>query len=71
MTNDWLFPSRTRAGAHIDTRQYARFVDRWVQMIDLSPGAYGTHSLRRTKVAPIYKKTGNLRLPAAARARQT
>lgn len=30
-------------------------------MIDLSPGAYGTHSLRRTKVALIYKKTGNLR----------
>lgn len=59
--DDWLFPSRTCAGAHIGTRQYARLVDRWVQMIDLSPGAYGTHSLRRTKVALIYKKTGNLR----------
>ena len=23
--------------------------------------AYGTHSMRRTEVAPIYKKTGNLR----------
>ncbi|WP_246846100.1 integrase [Brevundimonas sp. SGAir0440] len=30
-------------------------------MIDLNPSAYGTHSLRRTKVALIYKKTGNLR----------
>nr|WP_312449315.1 tyrosine-type recombinase/integrase [Brevundimonas naejangsanensis] len=60
-TDDWLFPSRTRAGAHIGTRQYARLVDRWVRMIDLNPGAYGTHSLRRTKVALIYKKTGNLR----------
>lgn len=30
-------------------------------MIDLDPGSYGTHSLRRTKVALIYKKTGNLR----------
>ena len=59
--DDWLFPSRTRAGAHIGTRQYARLVDRWVAMIDLNPGAYGTHSLRRTKVALIYKKTGNLR----------
>jgi site-specific recombinase XerC len=59
--DDWLFPSRTRAGAHIGTRQCARLVDRWVQMIDLNPGAYGTHSLRRTKVALIYKKTGNLR----------
>ncbi len=30
-------------------------------MIDLEPRAYGTHSLRRTKVARVYKKTGNLR----------
>lgn len=30
-------------------------------MIDLEPQAYGTHSLRRTKVALVYKKTGNLR----------
>lgn len=36
-------------------------VDRWVSMIDLNPSAYATHSLRRTKVAEIYKRTGNLR----------
>lgn len=48
-TDDWLFPSRTRAGAHIGTRQYARLVDRWVRMIDLNASAYGTHSLRRTR----------------------
>lgn len=30
-------------------------------MIDLEPTAYGTLSLRRMKVALIYKKTGNLR----------
>ena len=30
-------------------------------MIDLEPAAFGTHSLRRTKVALVYKKTGNLR----------
>ena len=30
-------------------------------MIDLAPQAYGTHSLRRTKVALVYKKTRNLR----------
>lgn len=47
-------------GGHIGTRQYARLVDRWVRMIELNPSAYGTHSLRRTKVALIYKKTGNL-----------
>ena len=59
--DDWLFPSRSRPGEHISTRQYARLVDRWVAMIDLEPQAYGTHSLRRTKVALVYKKTGNLR----------
>jgi len=59
--DDWLFPSRTRPGDHISTRQYARLVDTWVAMIDLEPRAYGTHSLRQTKVALVYKKTGNLR----------
>jgi hypothetical protein len=33
-------------------------------MIDLEPQGYGTHSLRRTKVSLVYKKTGNLRLSA-------
>jgi len=59
--DDWLFPSRRRHGDHITTRPYARLVDRWVQLVDLEPGACGTHSLRRTKVALVYKKTGNLR----------
>lgn len=59
--DDWLFLSRSRDGEHIGTRQYARLVNTWVRMIDLNPSAYGTHSLRRTKVALIYKKTGNLR----------
>jgi len=60
-SNDWLFPSRSRGGEHLSTRQYARLVGQWVAMIDLEPRAYGTHSLRRTKVALVYKKTGNLR----------
>ncbi len=59
--DDWLFPSRMRPGDHVSTRQYARLVDEWVSRIELNPGEYGTHSLRRTKVALIYKKTGNLR----------
>ena len=29
--------------------------------IGLEPSAYGTHSMRRTKAAQIYRKTGNLR----------
>jgi integrase len=58
---DWLFPSRMKRGCHITTRQYARLVDKWVALVGLDPAAYGTHSLRRTKVALLYKKTGNLR----------
>ena len=33
----------------------------WVISIGLEPSSYGTHSMRRTKVAQIYRKTGNLR----------
>lgn len=59
--DDWLFSSRSREGVHIGTRQYARLVDAWVRMIDLNPIAFGPHSLRWTKVALIYKNTGNVR----------
>ena len=57
----WLFPSRMYQGAHLSTRQYMRLVKEWVALIGLEPAAYGGHSLRRTKVAMLYRKTGNLR----------
>ncbi len=60
-SGDWLFPSRSHVGDHVTTRQYGRLVDEWVALAGLDPAAYGTHSLRRTKVALIYKRTGNLR----------
>lgn len=59
--DDWLFPSRSKKAAHLSTRQYARLVDRWVGLLSLDPAAYGTHSMRRTKVSLLYKRTGNLR----------
>ena len=46
---------------HISTRQYFRLLKGWVARVGLEPAAYGTHSLRRTKVAMLYRKTGNLR----------
>jgi integrase len=58
---DYVFPSRVRGCAHLSTRQYSRIVDRWVASIGLDPQKYGTHSMRRTKAALIYRKTGNLR----------
>jgi integrase len=58
---EYLWPSRVHASPHLSTRQYARIMRDWVLSIGLEPSAYGTHSMRRTKVAQIYKKTGNLR----------
>ena len=59
--DDFVFPSRIDHTRHISTRQYARLVDEWVTGIRLRREDYGTHSLRRTKAAIIYKQTGNLR----------
>ncbi|MCP4314918.1 MAG: tyrosine-type recombinase/integrase [Hyphomicrobiales bacterium] len=59
--HEYLWPGRYHDRPHISTRQYARLLKDWVRSIGLDPSAYGTHSLRRTKVAEIYKKTGNLR----------
>jgi integrase len=58
---DHLFPSRVHSKPHLSARQYARIVERRVSSIGLDPKRYGTHSMRRTKAAHIYKKTGNLR----------
>jgi len=59
--SDYLFRSRLVSSPHLSTRQYARIVQGWVRSIGLNPATYGTHSLRRTKAALIYRKTGNLR----------
>ena len=56
-----MFPSRFHDRLHISTRQYGRLVRDWVTAIGLEPSGYGTHSMRRTKAAEIYRKTGNLR----------
>jgi site-specific recombinase XerD len=45
----------------MSARQYARLVKQWVKLIGLETSAYATHSLRRTKVSLLYRKTGNLR----------
>lgn len=58
---EFMWPSRLHGSPHLSTRQYARIVRSWVTSRGLEPSAYGTHSMRRTKVAQIYKKTGNLR----------
>lgn len=57
----WLYPSRLEEGAHLSTRQYIRLVKAWIALIGLEPAEYGTHSLRRTKISILYRKTGNMR----------
>jgi len=60
-SSQYLFPSRARRGNHITTRQYARRLRQWISAIGLNPMDYGTHSLCRTKVTLIYRRTKNLR----------
>jgi len=59
--DDYLFQSRLEGSPHLSTRQYAHIVQGWVASIGLNPATRSTHSLRRTKAALIYRKTGNLR----------
>jgi integrase len=58
---EFLFSGRRGPGRSISTRQYARLVSEWIASIGLDPHLFGTHSLRRTKAALIYRRTGNLR----------
>lgn len=59
---DYLFRSRLHSSPHLSTRRYARIVRGWIQRIGLNPTAYGTHTMRRTKAALIYRRTKNLRV---------
>ena len=56
-----MFPSPVHNQPHLTARQYARIVHGWIESAGMESSAYGTHSLRRTKAAQIYRKTGNLR----------
>jgi site-specific recombinase XerD len=50
-----------RLSAHLSTRQHARILEAWVTEIGLNANAYGTHTLCRTKVLMIYRRTKNPR----------
>ena len=60
-SDDFLFPSRLHESPHLGTRQYARILGHWVDELGLDRADYGTHSMRRTKVTLIYRRTKNLR----------
>lgn len=54
-----MFPSRFHDRPHLSTRQCGRLVCHWLTAIGLQPSRCGTHLLRRTNAADIYRKTGN------------
>ena len=58
---DYLFPSRQSDSPHLSTRQYARVVKRWIDLMGADPRECGTHSLGWTKATLIYRRTKNLR----------
>lgn len=58
---DWLFTGRYR-GEHLSECQYRREAKRWFRMARLDTRFYSTHSLRRTKAALIYARTGNVEI---------
>ena len=60
-SEDFPFPSRIHDSPHLGTRQYARILEGWIEELGLDTGAYGTHSIRRTKPTLIYRRTKNLR----------
>jgi integrase len=60
-SDDYLFPSRRQNRVCLSTRHYSRLLKSWLEAVGIEPSAYGTNSLRRTKVALIYRQTGNLR----------
>lgn len=55
----FLFAGRASSDHGLTTRQYARLVQEWVAGIGFDPAKFGPHSLRRTKVVLIYRRTGN------------
>lgn len=55
----------SRAAADVEStsrRDYSWLIDRWGTLIGLHPSAFGTHSLRRTKVALVCQHTGSIRV---------
>jgi integrase len=58
--SNWLFPGG-KPGTHITEVRCRQLLKGWVGAIGLNPKKYAMHSLRRTRAAIIYKKTGNLK----------
>jgi integrase len=58
---DWLFPGKDAKG-HLSESQYRRDAKEWFALAHLDTRFYSTHSLRRTKAALVFAKTGNIEI---------
>lgn len=59
--DDFLWRSRNGNSRHLSMSQYSRIVKQFAKVVGADPAAFATHSIRRTKVTLIYRKTQNLR----------
>ena len=59
--NDFLWRSRNGESRHLSMSQYSRIIKHFAEVVGADPSAFATHSIRRTKVTLIYRKTQNLR----------
>jgi len=55
--NDYIFTGRKNTGKPISYIQHTRLIKKWVSQIGLKPDLFSTHSIRRSKVSLVYKKT--------------
>ena len=55
--NAYIFTGRKNTGKPISYIQHTRLIKKWVSEIGLKPDNFSTHSIRRSKVTLVYKKT--------------
>ena len=60
-SGDYLFPSQRLAFQPMSYSHYRKIIKYWAAKLGLDENAYGTHSMRRTKVTLIYAKAKNIR----------
>lgn len=58
---DFLWRSRNSKSRRLSMSQYSRIIKQFAKVVGADPATFATHSIRRTKVTLIYRKTQNLR----------
>ena len=61
-SGDFLWRSRNGKSRRLSMSQYSRIIKQFAKVVGADPTTYATHSIRRTKVTLIYRKTQNLRV---------